>query len=157
MAFVVASARKDDVVAMANLFQEMDQFYDEPNPEPLDRKMSQINALIFSGSPAAHVLLAWDQSRLAGLAAYSFLWPAVGVTQSLYLKELYVSQDYRRQGVGKLLMKNLVAIAAEYQCSRLEWTTDESNPDAQRFYQELGMKRDPAKLFYRLDEAEFEN
>src|SRR6266581_9292618 len=29
-------------------------------------------------------------ARLTGFAAYSFLWPAIGLTRSLYLKELYV-------------------------------------------------------------------
>jgi GNAT superfamily N-acetyltransferase len=152
MAFVVTLAKKDDVAAMANLFQEMDRFYDEPNPEPLDSKVAKINILIFGSSPAAHVLLAWDDSRLTGMAAYSYLWPAAGVTQSLYLKELYVSQGYRRQGVGKLLMRRLIEVAVEHRCSRIEWTTDESNLGAQNFYQELGIDKNPSKIFYRLDD-----
>jgi GNAT superfamily N-acetyltransferase len=41
------------------------------------------------------------------MASYSFLWPAAGVTRSLYLKELYVAQDWQRQGIGKLLMDSL--------------------------------------------------
>jgi GNAT superfamily N-acetyltransferase len=140
---------------MANLFQEMDQFYGEPNPEPIDRKVSQINALIFSDSPAAYALLAWDESRLVGLAGYSFLWPAAGVTQSLYLKELYVAQDYRRHGVGKLLMKKLAEIATERECSRIEWTTDDTNSDAQDFYRKLGVEKNHSKVFYRLEGPPF--
>ena len=35
-----------------------------------------------------------------GMASYSFLWPAAGLTRSLYLKELYVAQDWQRQGIG---------------------------------------------------------
>jgi ribosomal protein S18 acetylase RimI-like enzyme len=155
MAIVVAQAEKRDVLAMANLFQEMDQFYDEPNPEPIDRKVSQINALIFSDPPAAHVLLAWDDSRLVGLASYSFLWPAAGVSQSLFLKELYVASGYRRQGVGKLLMKNLMTIAAQRECSRVEWMTDDSNKAAQDFYRDLGVERDNSKVFYRLEGPPF--
>ena len=155
MAIVVAPADKREVLAMANLFQEMDQFYDEPNPQPIDRKVSQINALIFSDSPAAHVLLAWDGPRLVGLAAYSFLWPAAGVTQSLFLKELYVSGDYRCQGVGKLLMKRLAEIATERDCTRIEWMTDEYNKAAQDFYQKLGVGKDSSKVFYRLEGPPF--
>lgn len=150
----VAPAEKSDASAIAGLFQEMDQFYDEPNPEPLDRKVSQINDLIFNDSPAAHVLLARDGSRLVGLAAYSFLWPAAGVTQSIYLKELYVSKDCRRKGVGKILMRRLFAVAAEHGCSRVEWTTDEDNLDAQRFYDGLGIQKNPSKVFYRLENPE---
>jgi hypothetical protein len=41
-------------------------------------------------------MLAWDGDDLAGFAAYSFLWPAVGLTRSLFLKELYVAEAARR-------------------------------------------------------------
>lgn len=155
MTFTVTPAGKDDVLAMGGLFQEMDQFYSEPSPESMDRKVAQINKLIFSEPPAAHVLLAWDKSHLVGLAAYSFLWPAIGVTQSLYLKELYVSQGYRGRGIGKLLMRELFSVAAERGCSRVEWTTDEDNSSAQQFYQELGIQKNPSKLFYRVESPAF--
>lgn len=95
--------------------------------------------------------MAWDDGQLAGFASYSFLWPAAGLTRSLYLKELYVTERARRTGVGKLLMQRLYDIAAEHGCSRVEWTTDRDNPDAQRFYAELGVPVRESKLFYRVE------
>jgi GNAT superfamily N-acetyltransferase len=56
------------------------------------------------------------------MAAYSFLWPAAGVTRSLYLKELYVAEAFRRQSIGALLMQRLCQIALEHERSRVEWT-----------------------------------
>jgi GNAT superfamily N-acetyltransferase len=90
-----------------------------------------------------------DDDELVGLASYSFLWPAAGVTRSLYLKELYVAQARRRQGIGKLLMENLFAVATKHRCSRVEWTTDQESKEAQRFYAELGVPIHDDKLFYR--------
>jgi ribosomal protein S18 acetylase RimI-like enzyme len=78
------------------------------------------------------------------------LWPAIGLTRSLYLKELYVPESLRRTGIGKLLMKNLFEIAVKHDCSRVEWTTDSDNPNAQRFYELLGVPQNSSKLFYRL-------
>ncbi|WP_460793079.1 GNAT family N-acetyltransferase [Micromonospora sonneratiae] len=71
-----------------------------------------------------YATLARDNETAAGLASYTFLWPAVGLTRSLYLKEPYVSKTHRRRGIGTLLMSILATIAAENRCSRLEWTTD---------------------------------
>jgi GNAT superfamily N-acetyltransferase len=84
-------------------------------------------------SPSAHVLLAWDDGELVGFASYSFLWPAVRLTRSLYLKELYVAEAARRKGVGKLLMRRVYLVAVQEDCSRVEWTTDRENGDAQPF------------------------
>jgi GNAT superfamily N-acetyltransferase len=99
------------------------------------------------------VLLAWAGPQLAGMAAYSYLWPAVGRTRSLYLKELYVGESHRRAGVGKLLMRAVFETAAQHGCSRVEWTTDSGNAGAQAFYETLGLPRHPAKVFYRLEDA----
>jgi GNAT superfamily N-acetyltransferase len=70
--------------------------------------------------------------------------------RSLYLKELYIAAAHRRQGVGKLLMARLFEVAAEHECSRVEWTADDVNVDAQRFYAELGVPVRTSKLFYRV-------
>ena len=85
-----------------------------------------------------------------GIASYSFLWPAAGVTRSLYLKELYVRQAARRRGVGKLLMDELTGVANLHHCSRIEWTTEPENADAQAFYATLGAEVFAGKVFYRV-------
>jgi len=97
-------------------------------------------------------VLARDKAGLAGFAAYSFLWPAVGVTRSLYLKELYVAEEYRRRGVGKALMSALFDLARLHRCSRVEWTTDVGNGGALAFYEGLGLPVHAGKVFYRVED-----
>ena len=86
------------------------------------------------------------------MAAYSFLWPAAGSSHSLFLKELYVRDSLRRQGVGKELMRELQRIAEDRPgCSRLEWMTDSENRGARSFYRELGLAEFDGKIVYRLE------
>jgi GNAT superfamily N-acetyltransferase len=94
--------------------------------------------MLFHDPPAAHVILAHDGERVVGLASHSFLWAAVGLTQSLFLKELYVAQTRRGQGVGRQLMRHLFDLAADTGCSRVEWMTEPTNTDAQAFYASIG-------------------
>jgi GNAT superfamily N-acetyltransferase len=84
------------------------------------------------------------------MAAYSFLWPTVGTARSLFLKELYVAEGYRRRGVGKALMRAVFETATVLGCVRVEWTTDPGNTAAQAFYAGLGMGTHP-KVFYRVE------
>jgi GNAT superfamily N-acetyltransferase len=147
----VTPAERDSVEAMATLLEEMDRFYGATEVTPLEHRVRQINEAIFGSPPATYVLLAWDDARLVGLATYSFLWPAVGLTRSLYVKELYVAQKYRRKGVGRLLMQSIIEVAARHQCSRVEWTTDDDNVNAQRFYEVLELRKHSSKVFYRLE------
>ncbi|WP_304951803.1 GNAT family N-acetyltransferase [Streptomyces sp. AVP053U2] len=103
--------------------------------------------------PLASALLAEDGAgNLVGLAAYSFLWPAAGSSHSLFLKELYVSDTIRRQGVGARFMAELRALAeARPGCSRVEWMTDRDNPDARAFCKSLGFDEFGGKIVYRVD------
>lgn len=147
----VSPAGPGDVGTIAELAAEMDQFYGATELDPLEIRQDQISAALFTDPPAAWVLLARDGIKAVGFAAYSFLWPAIGLTRSLYLKELYVSQAARRAGVGKMLMRGLFELAVKNSCSRVEWTTDQGNPDAQAFYAALDVPVTTSKLFYRIE------
>ena len=138
---------------MAGLLEAMDRFYGTADAAPLDARGRPINEALFSPPPAAYALLAWDRAQAAGIAAYSFLWPAVGLSRSLYLKELYVAEAYRSRGIGKLLMQALFETAGKHGCSRVEWTTDTGNVGAQGFYEVLGVPKHPSKIFYRVEDT----
>ena len=147
----VSPAEPRDAAAIAALLEDLGRFYGATESEPLDRRIGQINEAIFTSPPAAYALLARDGDQVAGLAAFSFLWPALGATRSLYLKELYVPEAYRRQGVGALLMRAIFETADTLGCSRVEWTTDARNTAAQAFYAKLGLPAYPSKIFYRVE------
>jgi GNAT superfamily N-acetyltransferase len=147
---VVAPAEPQHVDALAALLEELDRHYGTTEFEPFDQRVAQIQDALFGEVPAAFALLAWHEADLVGMASYSFLWPAAGVTRSLFLKELYVAQRWQRQGIGTLLMGSLQTVAAKHGCSRVEWTTDRDSEGAQRFYATLGVPVDEGKLFYRV-------
>jgi GNAT superfamily N-acetyltransferase len=152
----VSPAEPTDIPAIAALLEEMERFYGMTELAPLEDRMAEIKASLFDNRTGVHVLLARRDDEVAGLVSYSFLWPAAGITRSLYLKELYVSTSHRRQGTGRQLMEALTSIAAESGCSRLEWTADRNNSDARRFYTQLGFNKLLKKEFYRLDIVESE-
>jgi GNAT superfamily N-acetyltransferase len=148
----LSDAAPGDVPAIAEIFAEMSIFYGTPASEldSLEVRQQQISAALFADIPAARALLAWDGSDVVGCATYSFLWPAVGLSSSLFLKELYVAATARRQGVGNALMHGLFEIAAQRRCSRVEWMTDVGNKSAQAFYAGLGVPASTSKVHYRL-------
>ncbi|MDT3438266.1 GNAT family N-acetyltransferase [Pseudofrankia sp. BMG5.37] len=151
MTISVQAATPGNAEDLADLMVELDTFYGAPPAEnPADR-LAQIRRLLFGPVPAAQVLLARDGERLVGMASYSYLWPAAGVTHSLFLKELYVREDARRHGVGRLLMEHLQAVAAEQGCSRVEWMTEADNIRARAFYEAIGGPIHEGKVFYRME------
>jgi GNAT superfamily N-acetyltransferase len=115
----LADAVPGDEAAIAALCAELDEFYGSlPEGLPAERA-AQVRDVLFGNPPLAYTLVAWDGEAPAGFATYSFLWPAVGLTASLYLKELYVAEAYRRTGVGRLLMDGLYDVARRRGLSRV--------------------------------------
>ncbi|MFI6859524.1 cyclophane-containing RiPP N-acetyltransferase HaaN [Streptomyces sp. NPDC050421] len=129
-----------DILAVAVLIEEIERFYGSVEIQPMDERRTQIEQALFGSPPLAAALLVEEANGgIAGLAAYSFLWPAKGTTHSLFLKELCVRETLRQQGAGAQLMEELRRIAAARSgCSRVEWMTDRSNPAARSFYKSLG-------------------
>lgn len=143
------AARPGDAETIAALVVEQEVFYGGTVAESQAEQVEQIEAALFGPQPAAYVVIARDEGKPVGFAAYNFLWPAAGFTRSLYLKELYVAEAYRRIRVGHAFMETLHDIAGESGCSRVEWTTDATNEAARAFYASLGFVENGSKVFYR--------
>ncbi|WP_269859394.1 cyclophane-containing RiPP N-acetyltransferase HaaN [Streptomyces sp. RPT161] len=153
MTVTIRPADKRDILAVAELIEEIERFYGSTEIQPLEERRSQVEEALFGSPPLASALLVEDEAGdLVGLAAYSFLWPAAGASHSLFLKELYVRDTLRRQGIGAQLMNELRDLAAARPgCSRVEWMTDHDNPDARAFYRSLGFTEFEGKIVYRID------
>lgn len=143
----IEQASEQDIPVIAELLGEVEQYYGGDNT-PGDP--DEIGDALFGPIPAATCLVARDGDRVVGFASYSFLWPAAGSTKSLYLKELYVREQVRSQGVGQAFMAELKRIAAAAGCKRMEWTGDTDNPVALAFYEKMGVPQNTGKVFYRL-------
>ncbi|MFD4760441.1 cyclophane-containing RiPP N-acetyltransferase HaaN [Streptomyces sp. NPDC058439] len=155
MTVTIRPAGQGDILAVADLIEEIERFYGSVDIQPVGERRTQTEQALFGFPPLASALLVEDDNGdIVGLAAYSFLWPAAGATHSLFLKELYVRETLRQQGVGTRLMAELRTIAAARPgCSRVEWMTDRSNPIARSFYKSLGFEEFEGKIVYRVDTA----
>jgi ribosomal protein S18 acetylase RimI-like enzyme len=153
MTVKIRHAMKDDAEAVARLIEEVERFYGATTIQPFAERLSQVEQALFDSPALSYMLLAEDDSgETVGFAAYSFLWPAVGSTHSIFLKELYVRQSTRRAGVATALVNELRVMAATRPgCSRLEWMTDSSNNGARAFYRSLGIPEFEGRVVYRLE------
>ncbi len=72
---------------------------------------------------------------------------------TLILKELYVDDRARGQGVGETLMRRVAARALELDCPRVGWTVLKTNVRGAAFYRGLGAAQDAVWDSWGLDEA----
>jgi GNAT superfamily N-acetyltransferase len=100
---------------------------------------------LFGEHPAAEVIVAEIPSysadierNLCGFALFFQTYSTFLTQPGLYLEDVFVAPEYRRQGVGTALMTEVAKIAHDRGCGRLEWSVLDWNQSAIDFYQHLG-------------------
>jgi ribosomal protein S18 acetylase RimI-like enzyme len=75
--------------------------------------------------------------EVVGFAHCSFTNSTWLENPDLYLEDLFVSTEHRRQGLGEFLIENCAKFAKESGSRRLYWQTQRSNESAQRLYNKI--------------------
>ncbi|MEL6279557.1 MAG: GNAT family N-acetyltransferase [Pseudomonadota bacterium] len=149
--FQIRDASDADREALRALFHETERFYRQPLSH-VDLRERAIDRLIRPGDLGC--LVVYDGDRPVGYATYTIMVPPL--KGAMFVKEVFVSEPARGARVGDALMRTLAARAAEHGCVRLDWTADEDNEGAQRFYSRLGSDQLTSKIYYRVEEADLE-
>jgi ribosomal protein S18 acetylase RimI-like enzyme len=114
-----------------------------PTREDVERDLSQLPA-------GVEVLVAANDDKIVAFAAFSTLYPGACAQPQFFLKELFVSEAYRRKNIGQQLMLALMEAALQRGYKRIDWTMREDNLSAQHFYEKIGATQVTETLLYRL-------
>lgn len=100
--------------------------------------------------PDFYCLVADDNGIIAGMLVYYFLPYTAQNCPAIYMKELYVDENFRSQKVGEKLMLKLKQIAKENNCQTIKWTVAPWNDRGMKFYERLGAKQNTEWVNYEL-------
>ena len=104
----------------------------------------------------AEVIFAMEKDKEVGFALFFHNFSTFVGRAGLYLEDLYVYPEYRGKGYGKALFMELVNIASERRCGRMEWVCLNWNEPSIDFYRSMGAVALDEWTTYRLDEKGIE-
>jgi GNAT superfamily N-acetyltransferase len=105
--------------------------------------------------PDFYCLVAEEAGQLIGMLVYYFVPFTYRAKPNLIIKELYVAERHRSQGIGGLLMNAVAAEAAKANCGRIKWWVAKWNTRSIQFYQRLGGKIDEEWHEFQMSEEAF--
>lgn len=105
-------------------------------------------ARFFDTDQPLYCAVAKQGQSLIGFVHYVFHPSTWSVDDFCYLEDLFVDKRSRGKNIGKQLIEYVKQQAAESQCGRLYWHTQEKNITAQRLYDWVAEK--PGVIEYRL-------
>jgi GNAT superfamily N-acetyltransferase len=121
------------VIALISALAEYERLTQllEVTPEKLTRHL-------FGDKPVVEALVAEAGDQLIGFALFFTNFSTFLGKPGLYLEDLFVLPERRREGVGKALIEALARIALERDYGRFEWSVLDWNQPAIAFYERLG-------------------
>ena len=145
-------AERADLPLIAGFIRELAAY--EKRADEAVFTEADLEATLFGDEKCAEVLLAYVDGEAGGFAVYFFAYSTFLARPVLYLEDLFVREHLRGRGAGKVLFNELIELAHQKRCGRMEWSVLDWNESAVEFYKKLGAQAQSEWVKYRLTGAQ---
>lgn len=148
--FKIRKAVPNDVPTILHFIHALAVF------EKLEHEVVATEALLtenlFGENHVAHALIGELEGKPVGMALYFYNFSTFLAKPGIYLEDLFINPEFRSRGFGEAMLRQLIKIAAEEECGRVEWAVLDWNERAIKFYKSLGAELKNEWTTCRIDE-----
>lgn len=151
----IKKAEVKDIPTILNFINKLAEY------EKLSKEVTATNEILeeslFGENATVFSLIGYLKNKPVTFAIYFFNYSTFLGKKGLYLEDLFVLPEYRKNGVGKQMLKHLANIALENNCGRFEWSVLDWNLPAIEFYKNLGAELKAEWITTRISGKNLEN
>jgi len=152
---IIREATKSDIPIIFALIKELAE-YEKLLPEvTASEKILEEN--LFGNKKYAEVFIAEFNGEIAGQALFFHNLSTFLGKPGIYLEDIYVRPQFRKKGIGKALLLEIVKTAKKRNCGRVEWAVLKWNEPSINFYKSLGAFPMNEWTIFRLTQKEIDN
>lgn len=152
--FEIRKAERSDVNSIYRLVLLLAEY--EKMSDLVTGSEEDMEKLLFE-SGVGHCLVAEEEGEVVGIALYFYNMSTFKCRKGIYLEDLFVLPERRKEGIGTALLKALCKIAKEENCGRFEWSCLDWNEPSLKFYRSLGAEPQNEWVHLRVDESGFDS
>jgi GNAT superfamily N-acetyltransferase len=146
----IRNAKQEDCHIILKLIKELSVY--EKLSHTVVNNEEMIEKYLFGEQKFAEVLIADYENKAVGIALFFHNYSTFVGKPGIYLEDLFVLPEVRGKGIGKKLFLELIRIAKERNCGRVEWSVLNWNTPAIEFYKSMGAIPMDEWTVYRLTE-----
>ena len=146
----IRNAEIEDSQIILNLIRAL-SVYEKLSHTVINNEES-VKKYLFGKRNFAEVLIADYENQPVGFALFFHNYSTFVGKPGIYLEDLFVQPEMRGKGIGKKLFLELIRIAKERNCGRIEWSVLNWNTPAIEFYKSMGAVPMDEWTVYRLNE-----
>ncbi|MCX8105496.1 MAG: GNAT family N-acetyltransferase [Ignavibacterium album] len=150
---LIRRAEKSDIPDILKLIKELAEY--EKLLHEVVTTEKHLEKVIFGEKKFVEVLIAEFDGELAGQTIFFHNFSTFVGRPGLYIEDLYVRPHFRGKGIGKALLNEVIKLAKERDCGRVEWVVLDWNQPAIDFYKSIGAKPLDEWTIFRLTEDKF--
>lgn len=152
---VIRKAKREDTSIILKLIEELAVYEKLSHTVVNTEKM--IQKYLFDENKFAEALIADYDNKPVGFALFFHNYSTFVGKPGIYLEDLFVQPEMRGKGIGKKLFMELITIAKDRDCGRIEWSVLNWNTPAIDFYKSMGALSMDEWTVYRLSEDKFKS
>jgi GNAT superfamily N-acetyltransferase len=114
-----------------------------------EKRPPAADAWLRDGASDSRFVLVSAGDEPVGFASVAVLHPGNELRGLLFLKDLFITTDWRGRGIGEQVMKFLADFCLQHGLGRIDWVVEDAR--SQHFYERFGATAQPQKRFMRLD------
>lgn len=155
MSYLIRKGDKTDVPGIFKLIKELALF--ERAPEAVVNTEKMLAEDGFGQNSIYRVFVAEDiaTEEIIGIALYYTAY-STWKGRILYLDDLVVTEKWRRYGVGRKLLNEVLKQAHHDRVEQIRWQVLEWNTPAIEFYKTLGVELDPEWINCKMSREQIE-
>ena len=146
-AYNVREIRQSDISEVFVLMNEFAEYDGSSEEFTIDEK--QLSQAYFNPGAPVQGLVIELQGDLVGFANYFLTYSTFQLKHTIWLEDLFIRPNHRRQGLGHLLFEQLKLIAQAKGCNRIEWLVRKDNWIGRSFYDRLGAQVDDETIYVK--------
>lgn len=136
MEYLLRACTPDDLEKLMVLIAKHAEF--EKAEYTPDGKKERLAIALFGQDAPLNCIVAEVAGEVIGYATYTFDYSTWDAAWFVYLDCLYLEDDYRSYGIGKVLMNKVKEAGETRGCVNMQWQTPEFNERAIKFYKKIG-------------------
>lgn len=133
---ILRPAEPADVQVLFHLIQALAEY--EKLSHAVTGNANLLAEHLFGSRPCIEAVVTEYSGQAVGFALFFTNYSTFLTQPGIYLEDLFVLPEYRRQGIGKAILAYLAQLAIERGCERLEWSVLDWNEPAIKFYRRMG-------------------
>lgn len=153
MTYQIRKAENIDIPALLELMREFAEF--EKLSQFLEITEEKLREALFGEGAFAKCLVAADGEKIFAYAIYFPHYSSFRGQTSVYLEDIFISENYRGAGAGEKLIREVAKSGKLFGAERMDFQVLEWNAPAVGFYKKLGAAIDTQERHFKITDEAF--